>query len=485
MAPDGAFETRADEAFATSRGAYRRLIANRAFARLWAAQAVSGVGDWLVIGLLIPLVTSLSGGSPLAVAGILIAKLTPSLVLSSVTGVVVDRFDRRRLMIACDLVRAGLTLGLLLTQSLAYIYLIVLLMEIAALFFYPARNALIPRLVRPEDVASANGLAYTTQQAAMLVGLTASGAILAGFEAAVRVLLDSGLPLVETFVRPFGPALLGPLAGVVLNSMTFLVSALLITRIRITDSAEGARPRFRLRLLGADVRDSFRFLRGHRELRGFLTTIAVAILGGGAIVPVGLVRVQRTLAGPLPLAGEFPWLETLAAAPQTFVLVFMALGMVGGALAVPRLAVRMPLQLLFSGGVAAFGGSMLLFALVNWYVVSALSAVAVGVCIAVVTVAGNTYIVNTVADDIRGRVFTALEAVVRVSLLGSMVAIAPLGELAVRRVTALAEARGVVPPVTGEQLVLVVAAFVVIGAAVYAFRTLDWRRCEEGLPGAR
>ncbi|MBS3957311.1 MAG: MFS transporter [Clostridiales bacterium] len=466
-----------------SAGAYRRLATTPAFARLWTAQAVSGVGDWLVIGLLMPLVTSLSGGSPLAVAGILIAKLIPSLLLSSVTGALVDRFDRRRLMIACDLARAALTLGLLFTQNLAFIYLVVFLMEVASLFFYPARNALIPRLVAKEDVAAANGLAYTTQQASMLVGLTASGAILAGFEAIVRVLLETGLPFVETVLRPFGPALLGPLAGVFVNSLTFLVSAALITRIRCGGSDQLTRARLNVRMLGADVRDSLRFLREHSELRGLLVTIALAILGGGAIVPLGLVRVQRMLVEPVPLAGEFEWLDALIAVPQTFLLVFLALGMVVGALMAPRFTGRVRLQLLFSGGVALFGGAMLAFGLVDAYVVLVLAALVAGACIATVTVAGNTYVVNTVADAIRGRVFTALEAVVRVSLLLSMIVVAPLGDLAVRGVERVALETRTTLWFSGEQAVLVAASFVVLGAAVYAFKTLDWRGPEEDVRG--
>jgi dTMP kinase len=110
---------------------YGAVLRNRRFRALWLSQFVSGLGDWLVIGLLIPLVTTLSGGSPFAVAGIMIAKIIPSLLFSSVIGVFVDRFDRRRLMIACDVVRALLTLILLFTSSLALIYLTVLTMEIA------------------------------------------------------------------------------------------------------------------------------------------------------------------------------------------------------------------------------------------------------------------------------------------------------------------------------------------------------------------
>jgi dTMP kinase len=129
----------ATEAVSNS-GAYRRLLRNKRFRRLWYAQFVSGIGDWLVIGFLIPLVTKLSGGSSFAVAGILIAKIIPALILSSLTGVLVDRFDRRRVMITADVVRAMLTIVLVVTNSVWVIYAVVLMMETASLFFWPARN---------------------------------------------------------------------------------------------------------------------------------------------------------------------------------------------------------------------------------------------------------------------------------------------------------------------------------------------------------
>ncbi len=464
------------------RGVYGRLLGNPGFRRLWTSQFVSGIGDWLVIGLLMPLVTSLSGGSSFAVAGILIAKLLPALVLSSLTGVLVDRFDRRRLMIACDLARAALTLTLLFTNQLALIYLIVLLMEVGSLFFHPAKNALIPHLVAEEDVAAANGLSYTTQQAAMLVGLTASGALLALFERIVRIVLESGLPLIDALVGPLAPALLGPRAGVFLNSLTFIVSAALISRIRLVSDTHRQEVRLDPQLIGKDVRDAFRFLRDHRELRGLLVTIGMAIFGGGAIVTIGLVIVPQQLVGRVPFADEVPWLEQLAAAPTSFMLVFLATGMVGGALVVPRLAERVTLQLLFLGGVGGFGLAMLAFALVRSYAVAALITLVAGVCIATVTVAGNTYVVATVEDEIRGRVFTALESVIKVSLLASMLLMAPLGDVIARGVERLQraypETLGALG-VSGLQVALIAASFIVLGAAVYAFRTLEWRACEE------
>jgi hypothetical protein len=361
------------------------------------------------------------------------------------------------------------------------IYGIVALMETASLFFYPARNALIPYLVEPEDVAAANGLSYTTQQASMLIGLTASGAILAGFEAIVRAIFRAGLPIVTNFADVFELALLGPRAGVFLNSITFLFSAAVIATISVAARPRQGAEAVGLGMLGRDAIDSFRFLGSHPELRAFLTTVFLAILGGGAIVPVGLVYVQQNLTGGVPLLDQIPQLGALIAAPQTFMLVFLALGMVGGALVVPRLEGKVSLQLLFAGGVTGFGLAMLGFSSVDSYAIAGLFCVAAGACIAAVTVAGNTYVVRTVEDEIRGRVFTALESVIRVALLLSMIVMAPIGDLMTATTGGIAEAQGVPPaelPTTGSRITLQLASLVVLGAAVYAWRNLSWRRCE-------
>lgn len=468
-----------------STGAYRRLLKNVSFRRLWYAQFVSGIGDWLVIGFLMPLVTKLSGGSSFAVAGILIAKIVPALVLSSFTGVLVDRFDRRKVMLTADLVRAGLVVVLVFTNSLAVIYLAVLLMETASLFFWPARNALIPYLVEDEDITAANGLAYTTQQASMLLGLTTAAGILAGFEAIVRWVLAADLPIVDDLVGLAAPALLGPRAGVVLDIFTFLFSALMISLIRVDARPATAGQPLDLALLGKDVVESFKFLAAHRELRGLLVTIGFAILGGGAIIPVGTTYVQSNLTGGLPFADQFEQLRQLTATPTTFMLVFMALGMVTGALVVPRLEARMPLQALFTGSVAGFGVALLGFASVNTYWVASLFAIAAGACIATITVAGNSYIVRTTADELRGRVFTAMESVVKVSLLVSMVVMAPLADFAGSLIERFVVANALVPAeitLTGSRITLQFSALLVIAAAVYGLVTLRWNAASDGAP---
>jgi dTMP kinase len=473
---------------ALTSGGYRRLLTNKRFRRLWYAQFVSGIGDWLVIGFLMPLVTKLSGGSAFAVAGILIAKIIPALVLSSFTGVLVDRFDRRKVMIAADVVRMVLALALVWTNSLFVIYLVVLLMETASLFFWPARNSLIPYLVEDVDITAANSLSYTTQQASMLVGLSAATAILAAFEALVRWVLAVQLPLVAQLVGLFAPALLGERAGVVLDSLTFLFSASIVALIAVkAQAAENVGP-LDLSLLGKDVLDAFRFLKEHIELRSLLLVVGLAILGGGAIIPVGVVFIAEqsgNLVGGIPLLAGIPALKALVGSRQTFILVSLAFGMVLGALLVPRIERRIKLQLLFAGSVAAFGIGMVGFASVRQYWIACIFGAIAGGCIATLTVAGNSYVVRTTTDAIRGRVFTAQESVIRVSLLLSMVVMAPIGDIAARIIRSIVSRSGVPYDevyLTGPRITLWIAAVIVLSAAVYAFTTLRWREAERGIP---
>jgi dTMP kinase len=473
-----------DQALAAN-GGYRRLLANRSFRNLWIGQTISGVGDWLVIGLLIPLVGDLAPGSSMAVAGIMIAKIIPSLLIGSVLGVLVDRFDRRRLMIACDLINGVLCLGLLASSikgvvpagvALALIYLITFLMEICNLLFVPAKNAIIPSLVEERDLASANGLSYTTQQASMLVGLVASGAIVGVFAAVLGGIIAARIPVFSAFVAG-APALRGPQGGIVLDFFSFLFSAALISTLRVK-RFERREHALDLRLMGRDVIESWQILRSHRELRAFLLSVGLAILGGGAIVSVGLVYVQN-LVGGIPFLDLVPPLQRVATqAPQTFMLVFLGLGMFLGAVVVPRVAQRLSLQMLFVTGIAGFGLSMFGFSLVTVYWVAALFGIGSGFFIAQVTVAGNTYVAETVADEVRGRIFAALESIIRVALLASMVLTAPVGDLVggiVRRIVSPAAGAAFPLYFTGPRITLLLAAAIVIGAAFYALRAIDWR----------
>jgi dTMP kinase len=471
-----------------SSGAYRRLFANSNFRKLWYGQFVSGIGDWLVIGFLMPLVTKMSGGSSFAVAGILIAKIIPALVFSSFIGVMVDRFDRRKVMIVAELAATGIALLLVVANELWMIYFAVLALETTSLCFWPARNSLIPYLVGEDDVTAANGLAYTTGQASMIIGLTAAAAILAGFETITRAVLDSQLPIVQSLVGPLAPALLGPRAGVILDSFTFLFSAIMIISMRVTAAPPRRKDKLTFSLIGADVVESLKFLGGQRELRGLILGLGLAILGGGAIIPVGANYVEQNLSGALPFASRFSQLQQLTASPTTFMLVFMAVGMVFGALTVPKLENRVPIATFFGGSVLLFGLALLGFASVRHYLPAAMFGVVAGACIAMVSVAANAFVVRTTADELRGRVFTAMESVTRLALLLSMIVMAPIADLIgtyVYKFVIQNEMASQSVYWTGSRITLQLSACIVLAASAYAFAVLSPKPTDAEKSGAQ
>lgn len=479
-----------EQANLAAKGGYGRIFKIGAFRNLWIGQTISGIGDWLVVGLLIPLVSSLAPGSSMAVAGIMIAKIIPSLLIGSVLGVLVDRFDRRRLMITTNLINGVLCLGLITASTgvllpgvaLAVIYAITFLMEINNLLFVPAKNAIIPDIVEERDLAAANGLSYTTQQASMLIGLVASGAIVSTFGAFLKAIIAAQIPLVSAFVAS-QPDLIGPQGGIVLDFFSFLIAAALFATVRCTRN-ESQVHHLDLRMIGRDVVESWSTLREHRELRGFLTSIGFAILGGGALFSVGLVYVQQNLVGSIPFLDLVPALQRVQTqGPQTFMLVFLGLGMFLGAVLVPKMANRVSLELLFVTGIAGFGFALLGFSVVNIYWIASVFGAIAGYLIAQVTVAGNTYVSVTVAEDVRGRIFAALESVLRVAILASIVLMAPLGDLAGSIVRTIVETTGGDPTrlvLTGSRITLVLASLIVLSAAIYANFAIDWRRKRNG-----
>ncbi|MGB8510970.1 MAG: MFS transporter, partial [Pyrinomonadaceae bacterium] len=191
---------------------YRQLLAaNADFRRLWSGQVISEIGDWLSNIAVLALTIELAGAGRvgLAIALYAIARHLPLFVFGPVAGVVVDRADRRRVMIAADIARAVLALGFCLAnvfQSLPVIYVVGAALFSVSAFFNAAKRASIPNLTRDADeLLSANSLSASTTAATIAVG-SALGGIIA--------------------------TLAGRNLVFVINSLTFLASAEMIRRIR-------------------------------------------------------------------------------------------------------------------------------------------------------------------------------------------------------------------------------------------------------------
>jgi MFS family permease len=168
-------------------------LRNRNFCLLFLGGLVSNLGDWLLFFALPFYVYTLTG-SALATGGTFIAESLPSILVGSVAGVFVDRWDRRRTMIVADVLRACLLLGLLAVRSRETVWIVfgvTLVQSTIGQFFTPAKNALIPRLVGEADLLAANSLSSMGGQLALLIGPALGGAALALLGIASGILADA------------------------------------------------------------------------------------------------------------------------------------------------------------------------------------------------------------------------------------------------------------------------------------------------------
>lgn len=157
---------------------YRAVLRNAAFRRLWVGQAISGLGDALYRLALILLITEQTK-SPYAIALASLAQLLPVILFGPFVGVLVDRWEKKRVMLAADVVRGCLVLVPLVSKDLAVLYAVSFLLGFAGLFFAPARSTIVPEIVGRQDYMTAVGLSQITFQIIALVG-PALGGMLVG-----------------------------------------------------------------------------------------------------------------------------------------------------------------------------------------------------------------------------------------------------------------------------------------------------------------
>ena len=244
------------------------LRVNRRFRLLWSGEVVSLLGDWFATIASAILVADLTG-SGLAVGGLFVARMLPPFLVSPVAGVAADRFDRRRLLIVCDLARMVTVLGFLLVREPSQVWLLYALTAIQlgfTGFFFPARNAILPSLVGVRELGTANALAATTWSVMLALGAALGGLVAGRF---------------------------GVDAAFVVDAATYLVSALLLGAIP-GDYQPPGEPDRTVRAAVRQYLAGLRYLGRHREV--LFTASHKALFGfcmGGAMQVVQVVLAQQ------------------------------------------------------------------------------------------------------------------------------------------------------------------------------------------------
>jgi MFS family permease len=364
------------------------------FLPLFGAQVVSSLGDWTGLFAIIAIAGRVSQ-SGTAVGLVMVARMLPGLLLAPVGGALIDRWNRKTVMVSCDIGRFALLAVLPFWDNLLGLVVLSFLIEVLTLLWSPAKDATVPNIVKePEQLASANSLGLFAAFGTFPIGAIFF-AILAGVSKWLGGFEHLGRFRAQQELLPIW-----------IDASTFLVSALLISRLRLKENERSTVKRVPVGQTFRDIGDGLKFVRSNALVRGVMIGLAGGLLGGGIIVPLGPLFARDVLGG----------------GPSAFGLLMTALG-VGAALGVVTLLAvqrRLPRESVFVGAVIGTGIAIIATGWVSSLTPALVLVAALGAGAGCAYVTGFTLLQESVSDDMRGRTFATLYTVVRVSLLLSL-----------------------------------------------------------------
>jgi len=360
---------------------------NTNFRRVWLAQLISEIGDNFnnvaVFGLAMD-----KTGSGLVVSGVMLARAIPAALAGPVAGVVLDRMDRKRIMVASDLFRAMVALAFLLTINYRgnwLLYTLSALLMFASPFFTSGRAAILPSITSERELHAANSLLQTTQWATLT-----AGTILGGLSA----------------------ARLGYQSAFLLNGLSFIFSAAAIARLRVPQNpCRSERPEENVLRPWHDYREGLQYMRSVPLVLGIgLISVGWALGGGAAQILFALFGEQVFKRGAEGIGTIWG---------------FAGIGLLAGG-AIGHLAGR---RLDFSGYKRAVtisylvhGVAYAVFSRMESYGAALFFIMLSRVGMAVVSVLNNYQLLRWTPDEFRGRVFGTLESMRWATMMFSMAA---------------------------------------------------------------
>lgn len=354
------------------------VFRNRSFARLWAAQLVSTIGDSLVDIAAAILVYRITG-SALSVGLMLMATAVPGLVFGLLAGVFVDRYDRKWIMVACDALRAVLVLAIpfLVAFDIAWLYVGVAVVSAVGAFFSPAHTSVLPEIASDEELAAANSFIAISSFGSTAIGFAAGG------------LIASQFPIAWAFY---------------IDALTFAISAALILGLRVPASTNTERTSVAMvvRNLGAGMQ----FLFANAFLRSFL------VIGGGVAIAFGLWNALL-----LPFA-----IRALGASEFVFGLqeALTSVGFVIGSLAMASLADRWREGQWLTVSLIGMGTVGVLYAFATSIPLAIALVMVSGLMNAPYSIAGRLIVQRQTTREVRGRVASTFSVVANVAFLAGM-----------------------------------------------------------------
>jgi dTMP kinase len=359
----------------------------------------SSLGDWLGLLATTALAQQLSGDSyakaNFAIAGVFIARLLPSVFLGPIAGVLADRFDRRKLMVICDILRTALYISIPIVNNYLWLYTAIILVECVTLFWSPAKEASVPNLVPRNKLESANQVSL----------LAAYGT------APIAAAIFAILALFSNALSAFLPSFAGNAVDIALyiNALSFAFAAYTIWGIheipKIKESKQDTEAS-----VAKSLWQGWKAVSDSKIIRGLIFGMVGAFIAAGAVI--GLAR---TFVGDLG-GGE-------AAYGVLFGAVFtgLALGIAAG----PKVFAQFSRRRLFGASLTTAGIFLVLLAVIPNLVLAVFIVVFLGAFSGICWVTGFTMLGMEVQDEVRGRTFAFVQSLIKVTLV-AVLAISPL-----------------------------------------------------------
>ena len=380
---------------------YVRLATNGAFSAMWLGQVVSSLGDRIHQVALVFLVARATDSSPLALGLVFAAMTLPGVLVGPFAGALVDRWDRKRVMVASDLIRAAIVCLIPVASGLnvGLVVGLVFVLAVVSSFFRPARSAALPQVVPDEDLMTANSSMWIADTVSDLAGYRLGGLFVAflGSSLALAFWLDGASYLVSGAL----------VAAVVIPPVARRVGAGSPAGAADSDVTGTAQNPARTSIR-AEVAEGWHFLRAETVLFATTFQATIAEYGLGA-----LTALSPLLIASLPLG------NLQAPAAYGFFEMAMGAGLLGGGVVLGGIATRLPKGPAIIGAFVAMGLALLALAATGSLPIALGLAVIVGLGNATFVVPSQTIFQQRTPDEMLGRVVA-----IRLALVSGMLALA-------------------------------------------------------------
>ena len=378
---------------------YIRLAVNGSFSALWSGQLISLLGDRVHQVALAALVYGTTN-SAIAGAMTFVAATLPNLLFGPLAGVLVDRWDQKRVLIVSDLLRAGIVLlipaGVAANVVLAYP--LVFLLTTVSIFFRPARTAVIPRVVRADELVTANSATWLGETLADVVGYPLAGLFVAFLGSAVSLAFW-------------------------LDSVSYVASALLVAAVAIPPvfrAVGSSEPIPGMAGIRGDLVTGWRFLRGEPVLLANTVQAVIGQLTAGATIALMPLYAKVVLRlGSLEWTAAYAFIETAIGVGN--LLGGFVIGLLGARIAKGRMVI---------GGYAVYGLAVVGLGLTNNVALALGMAFAMGVSNMVFIIPTQTLFQERTPGDMIGRVIGFRFSAVFGAMTFAMAASGILGDAA-------------------------------------------------------